>query len=185
MMKVLNNIWWLILIRGIIFLILAFVIFKHPINAILGLSIYISISLLFTGITQIITAFGSKDTHKNWYWILAVGVIDIVFAFVLLSNPVITAATLPFVVGFWVIVYGVMTFVNAFQDKKDGVPNWWLSIIGGLVAIFIGFVLTNNLLAGALVITSWLGIGFLLAGIVNIGVAIGAKSLKNALKNNE
>jgi uncharacterized membrane protein HdeD (DUF308 family) len=157
------------------------VVFRHPADALVGLALYLSISLLFVGISQTFMALAVKDTLDNWGWMLTVGLVDIFIAFVLLSNPAVTAVTLPFVVGFWLIVAGVMNFVNAFQDKKEGLPYWWLGLIGGLFTIFIGFVLTNNILAGTLAITYWIGIGLLLGGIINIGLAIGLKSLKNKL----
>ena len=40
------------------------------------------------------------DGDEGWGWILAGGIFEIVFAFILLSNPLLTATTLPFVLGF-------------------------------------------------------------------------------------
>ena len=184
-MKTLNKYWWLTLIRGVVLIILAILVFRHPLGALVGIAMYLSISLLFIGITQVFISIAAKDTQENWGRTLAVGLIDIFIAFILLSNPAVTAATLPFVVGFWLIVAGVMHFVNAFQDKKEGASYWWLGLIGGVFTIFIGFVLTNNLLAGTLAITYWIGFGFMLAGIVNIGLAIGLKSLKTRIETTE
>ena len=146
-MKTLNKYSWLMLFRGIILIILAIMVFRHPIDAMVGIAIYLSITLLLTGLIEVYTAIATKQTIPNWGWGLAVGLIDIFFAFVLLSNPAITAASLPFVVGFWLIIAGVMNFVNSFKDKKDGVSTWWLGLIGGLLTIFIGFILTNNIIA--------------------------------------
>ena len=184
-MKTLNKYWWLTLIRGVVLIILAILVFRHPLGALVGIAMYLSISLLFIGITQVFMSIAAKDTQENWGRTLAVGLIDIFIAFILLSNPAVTAATLPFVVGFWLIVAGVMHFVNAFQDKKEGAPYWWLGLVGGAFTIFIGFVLTNNLLAGTLAITYWIGSGFMLAGIVNIGLAIGLKSLKKRIETTQ
>ena len=49
--------------------------------------------------------FISRDSLPNWGWGLAGGLFDIIFALILLSNPALTATTLPFVVGFWIIIY--------------------------------------------------------------------------------
>ena len=182
-MKTLNKYWWLTLIRGIVLILLAIMVFRHPVGSIVGLAIYLSVSLLFIGTTQIFMSIAAKDTQENWGWTLTIGLIDVFVAFILLSNPAVTAATLPFVVGFWLIVAGVMNAVNAFKDKKEGAAHWWLGLVGGIFTIFIGFVLTNNLLAGTLAITYWIGFGLILAGIVNIGLAIGLKSLKSYIDN--
>ena len=60
---------------------------------------------------------------------------------------------------------------------------WWLGLVGGLISVLIGFVLTNNVMAGILAITVWMGIGFLLAGIVNIMIAFGINSLQKNLSS--
>ena len=178
-MKKLEKYWWLTLIRGIVLILLAFFTFRHPVNALVGLAIYIGIGLLFTGITQTAMAIMAKDTTENWGWVLAGGIFEIVFAFILLTNPLLTATTLPFILGFWVIVYGVMTFANSFPARKAGMSNWWLGLISGILSVILGILISNNLLFGAFTITVWIGIALLIAGIVVISEAFALKSLKN------
>lgn len=177
-MNFLNKLWWVTLLRGIVLVLLAFFVFRHPLNALIGVAIFIGISLLITGILQTGVSIGFRNTFPNWGWVLAGGLIDIVFGFVLLSNPVLTASTLPFVVGFWIIVSGIMSFADSFQSKKDGNSLWGLSMLGGLLSIVIGYFIMSNILVGALAITTWMGIGFLVVGIVNIVVGVKLKTLK-------
>jgi uncharacterized membrane protein HdeD (DUF308 family) len=177
-MKTLQKLWWFTLLRGIILVILAFFVFRHPANALLGVAIYIGISLLITGILQTGASIGFKDSFPNWGWVLAGGLLDIVFGFVLLSNPALTAASLPFVVGFWIIVSGIMSFADAFQSKKEEVPLWWLGLLSGVLSVVIGYMIMSNLLFGALAITTWMGIGFAIVGIVNIVIGFKLKTLK-------
>ena len=177
-MKSIKKLWWLTLLRGIVLIVLAFFVFRHPISALVGIAVYIGVSLLFTGISQTILSAVSRNSVENWGWGLAGGLIEILFAIILLSNPAITAATLPFIVGFWIIVFGAMAFANAFHDRKSGMSNWWLGLISGLLTVVIGFIISNNLLAGSIAITIWIGIAFLIAGIVNINAAFALKSLK-------
>ncbi len=102
-MTTVSKYWWLALVKAIVLIFLAIFTFRHPFNALVGLGVYISISFLITGIFQTALAITSRDIRPNWCWMLAGGLLDIVFAFVLFSNPAVTAATLPFVVGFWVL----------------------------------------------------------------------------------
>ena len=176
-MRGLQKLWWFTLLRGIILVLLAFFVFRHPVNAILGVAVYIGVSLLLTGIIQTGVSFATRDIIPNWGWALAGGLIDILFGFVLLSNPVLTAASLPFVVGFWIIVSGIMSFVDAFQSRKEGNSLWGLGLLGGLLSILVGYFITNNTLVGMLTITTWMGVGFAIAGIVNIVIGFKLKSL--------
>jgi uncharacterized membrane protein HdeD (DUF308 family) len=176
--KTLQKLWWFTLLRGIILVILAFFVFRHPANALMGVAIYIGISLLITGLLQTGASIGFKDLFPNWGWILAGGLFDIVFGFVLLSNPALTASTLPFVVGFWIIISGIMSFADAFQSKKEEVPLWWLGLLSGVLSVVIGYMIMSNLLFGALAITTWMGFGFAIVGIVNIVIGFKLKTLK-------
>ena len=177
-MQTLKKLWWFTLLRGIILVLLAFFVFRHPVNAILGVAVYVGVSLLLTGIVQTGASFASRGVIPNWGWALAGGLIDILFGFVLLSNPALTAASLPFVVGFWIIVSGIMSFADAFQSRKEGNSLWGLSMFGGILSVIIGYFIMSDVIVGALTITTWMGIGFALAGILNIVVGLKLKSLK-------
>ena len=175
-MKELLKNWWLVLIKGIILILLSFFIFGNPVGALMGLVVYIGIATLMTGIILIIASL-SGPREGNWGWRLAEGIIDVVFGFILLSNPAISAAVLPFVVGFWVIFSGILMFAGSFTAKKEGYSNWWMNMIGGILTIIIGYIITNNLFAGALAITFWIGLGFFIAGAISISTSLRMKKL--------
>lgn len=175
-MNALKKYWWLALIKGILLIILSFMVFRHPMDALVGVAIYIGITLILTALTEIAFAFATKDVAPKWGWGLAGGIIDLAFGFILLSNPALTAATIPFVVGFWIIICGISAFANSFSLKKEGDSGWWFGILIGVFSAIIGVFIINNLLAGVLTITSWMGLGFMLAGILNIGIGFKLKS---------
>ena len=173
--------WWMTLIKGIILILLAFFVFRHPIGTLVGLAVYVGVSLLITGILLIISSLSLRKCDDNWGWQLAEGIMDVLFGFVLLSNPGITAAIFPFVVGFWMMIYGVIIFAGSFKAKKEGDDNWWLGLIGGILTVLLGYFITANLLAGAIAITVWLGIGLLVAGIVTIAISMKLRKLNKVI----
>lgn len=165
--------WWLVLLKGIVLIILGVYIFQHPVSALIGIALYIGITLLFTGIFMIINALAERG--EAWGWRLVEGILDILFALVLISNPEVTASIFPFVVGFWMIFYGIMVFVNGFQLRKEGVSNWWMNLISGVLAVIVGYFISTDLLAGAVAVTFWLGLGFLIFGIINVVISFRVK----------
>ena len=169
--------WWLVLIRGIILIVLSFFIFGHPVSALIGVAIYIGISLMFTGIMLLTVAISNRKIDDQWGWKLTGGIVEIIFAFILLANPAITATVFPFVVGFWMIFYGVMMFTDSFGAKKAGDNNWWLSLIGGILTVIVGYFIMSDIFTGAIAITFWLGTGFLVFGILNISLAFSMRRL--------
>lgn len=180
-MKEILKYWWMILIKGIILVLLSFFVFKHPVESLMGLTMYIGFALSFTGIALIINSMSNRKTDDSWGWKLGEGILDIVIAITLLTNPVVTAAVFPFIIGFWMIFYGIMIFVGAFNAKKSGDSNWWINLISGIVTILLGYLISSNLLVGAFTITFWIGLGLLLFGIVNIAMAINVKKLNGEI----
>ena len=176
-MKEVTKYWWLILLKGIILIGLAIFIFNNPIGTLVGLALYIGISLMITGFFLVIIAFTGRKVDENWGWKLTEGLVDIIIALILLSNPGLTAATFPFVVGFWIIFYGITLFTGSFSARKTGDQNWWVNLLGGVLNVIFGFIIMNNLFAGALAITVWIGIGVLDFGAANISIALRMRSL--------
>ena len=68
--------------------------------------------------------------------------------------------------------------VHSFQSKKEGNSLWGLSMLGGVLSVIVGYFIMSNMIVGALTITTWMGIGFAIAGIVNIVIGFKLKSLK-------
>jgi len=173
--------WWLMLLKGIVLIVISFFVFKHPIASLVGLATIIGVGFILAGIFLTIASIMARGVDDNWGWNLFGGIIDLIFGFILLTNPGITAAVLPFIVGFWVIVNGVTTFSGSFKAKKEGDSNWWLSLLGGLLAILFGWFVMTDLFTGALAITIWIGLGLLILGIVNIALSLRLKKLNAAI----
>ncbi len=177
-MNNLTKYWWLAIIKGVLLMLLALYVFRHPVDAIVGIALYVGITLLMTGVLEMVASLSAKDIVPKWGWGLFGGIMDFVFGIILLSNPVLSAATLPFVIGFWIIFAGIITFSNSFSERKRGNTNWWLGLLSGILSIVLGYIITNNEIAGVLAITWWMGIGFFVAGITNvlIGISLNPKN---------
>lgn len=169
--------WWLLLIKGIILLGLAFFTFFQPVTALLALALYLGFSLILTGISETAAALANRKTDDHFGWHLAIGMIDVLFGVFLLSNPAVTASVFPFIVGFWTVVYGIMLFANSFQVKKTGDKSWWFETLGGVLTVIIGYLIMSNLIIGALSITFWIGVGFFLFGVLSISIALRLRKL--------
>ena len=173
--------WWMTLIKGVVLIVLAFIVFRHPIATLVGLAVYIGVTLLITGILLIISSLSLRKYDDQWGWQLAEGIMDLLFGIVLISNPGITAAIFPFIVGCWMMIYGVILFVGSFKAKKEGDTNWWLTLMGGILTVLFGYFISGNILAGAIAITVWLGIGLLIFGIASIVISMRLRKLDKIL----
>ena len=179
-MKNALNHWWIFLIKGIILILLAIFTFQHPIDTLVGLALYIGIAALFMGVFLIYSSLsGPRD--EGWGWILATGLLDVFFGIILLANPMISATALPLVIGFWILVNGISTFVGSFASKKDGNADWWFDLLMGVLIVLSGLIISTDFLSGALVITFWIGFALLLAGVFSIRAALRMRKLHKLL----
>ena len=173
--------WWLVLIKGIILIILAFVVFRHPVGTLVGITFYIGMGLLLTGIVLIIAAVAARNDIENWGWRLAEGILDALIGIMLLANPGITAAVIPFLIGFWAIFYGILLLADSFGSKKSGYKNWWFELIAGILTVIFGYIIAFNPVISLLTITTLIGISLLIVGIFNVVLSFDIKKIKKVI----
>lgn len=163
--------WSLVLIKGIVLILLAILVLMSPADALLAWAIYIGIGLILGGIVIIILGFSAKGVIDNWGWRVFEGVIDIFIGFILLANPAVTAAVLPFVIGFWGAFYGMMLFIDAFA----GTGSAGMKMISGILLFLLSMIIMFNPVFAGLTLGIWFGIILLMAGIYNVIVSFSLK----------
>lgn len=161
----------MLLIKGIIMILLAILILSSPAGALLTYVIYIGIGFSITGIVRIIQGFQAKGVSESWKWIVFEGVIDLFVGFILMAHPGVTAAILPWLIGFWAAIYGFSLIIDAFSGKG----NAGMKVITGILIVGFAFVIMFHPLLMGMTLVVWIGIMLLVAGIFNVIAAFGAK----------
>ncbi len=110
--------WWLITIKGLIFIFLGFYILKFPISGMLGLIIYGSISLFISGLILATFAIITRKIHHGWGWQMAEGLLGYIFAVILLLNIGLTALPSPIFLLFMESYGNFLDFsIHLFQKQ--------------------------------------------------------------------
>jgi uncharacterized membrane protein HdeD (DUF308 family) len=114
-----------------------------------------------------------SELHRKWIWLLLLGILLMILGVVALA--IVPAATLgtAMVLGWIMIVSGVMETIHAFQVKGWG--GVVLHLIGGLLGIFVGLLVVTHPVAGALVWTLLFASLFTVFGLFRTIVAIAMK----------
>jgi uncharacterized membrane protein HdeD (DUF308 family) len=111
-----NNMGWKIFL-SVINILAGILILVHPIYAMLFAAgfaiIFIGFWACFIGAAHLYHAYASKDAGNG-----VLGIISIIFGIILLINPFIAAALLPFVFGGFAIVSGLTSVYFAFAAKS-------------------------------------------------------------------
>lgn len=102
--------WWTHLLLGLLSLGAGLFVFAYPGMTTFILLFVIAVWAIGVGLIEIIAA-----ASGGGFLLGATGVISILFAFVLLANPVAGALSLLFVIGVFSIVRGVITLVGALR----------------------------------------------------------------------
>lgn len=111
--------WGWLLVLGILTFLIGFHLMLRPGLTALVLCYYIGFWLLFRSIMHIGNAIELKDQGvKNWLWILVLGILGIVFSFILLWNPTVTSIATSFWLGFGFIALGLLQIVLGFGLRK-------------------------------------------------------------------
>lgn len=171
--------WWVYLLSGILLLITSFYVFRYPVASYLSLSIFLGYAILFYGVFQIVFSISNRESVAGWVWQLVMGIIDVLLGIYLIANPGISMATLPFIVGFWVILrsFSLFSFPSFMPEVSKGTKTWL--VIGGIVIFILGLLIIFNPAFGMVTIITFTGAAFFLAGVYNIMLSFGVKNIKD------
>ncbi len=160
--------WWLLLIKGLILIILALLIFKHTRESMMAVSVFMGSGLIIMGITLLFISLEMKKVMENWTWRLAEGLMDIVFGFFMLAHPGITADVLPIFIGFWIIFYGVLMLSSSFLLHAGLSIQKKAVIIFAIITLVLGFLISFNPAIGHITMGILIGIPVMIIGLANI-----------------
>ena len=167
--------WWVILMFGLFSVIFGLMAITNPIAAAAGLTWAIGLFALAEGILGLISAF-RKASGVNRGWMMFYSAVSIVFGLLAIANPLSMAQSITLVLGVWFIVSGVMHIIWALRVRKE-IDNEWMLVLGGVIAVLLGFLLAAAPIAGMFVGTIWIGTLALVQGALQIWAAFKVRKL--------
>ena len=114
--------WGFDLIIGILGIIIGFLTFHAPAITALALVIYIAAWALMIGATEIAVAIKLRREIKGEWLLILMGLASIIFAVLLLWNPIPGALALVWLIGSYAIVFGVLGIIFGFRLRSLPVP---------------------------------------------------------------
>src|SRR5881409_56234 len=110
--------WGFHLIIGILGIIIGFLTFHAPQITALALIIYIAAWALMIGATEIALAIKLRREIKGEWFLILMGLLSIVFAIMLLWNPLPGALALVWLIGSYAIVFGILGIILGFRLRS-------------------------------------------------------------------
>jgi uncharacterized membrane protein HdeD (DUF308 family) len=167
---VLRRNWWLVLIRGIVALLFGLVAIALPGPTIASLVLLFGIYMAVDGVFAIAAGVRAATRHERWgEWILE-GIVDLIAAAIAFVFPLATVLGTVIFAGAWAVISGIALLAAAFRG--GGTAGRGLMGLGGIVSILWGVLLFVFPIAGAVVLTYWLGIYALFFGGALVALAL-------------
>lgn len=161
--------WWAIALRGLAAVLFGIVALIVPGAAMLSLALVFAAYLAADGVFGITAAVRAAHNHQAWGLLLAEGVLNLLMGLLAAFFPAGAVLGFVLVTAAWALITGGLMLASAFRLKADH-GRWWLAA-GGVLSLLWGVLLVVAPLAGALVLTWWLGGYALVFGAVLLVLA--------------
>lgn len=152
--------WWAVAARGIFAILFGLAAFTLPLVTIASLVLLFAVYMLADGVFAIVAGLRAAARHERWTLLILEGVVDLLAGAVALLVPSTAVLVLVTLLGLWAAVSGGLLLAAAFRLHAG--HGRWVLALSGLVSLVWGIVLYASPVAGALVLTWWLG-GYALA----------------------
>ncbi|MEV5962177.1 HdeD family acid-resistance protein [Kribbella sp. NPDC051952] len=164
--------WKMLFVRGVIGIVFGILAIVWPISTAIALALLWGFWALTDGIGSIVQAF-QPESRGSRLWLIVLGVIALIAGFFAITSPGMTAKTLTWILGIWLIVRGVFELFGAFSSRQ--VMPRWLLVLSAALSILLGVLFAANPGAGAVSIAVLLGVTALVWGVVLIAVGFSVR----------
>lgn len=155
--------WKMMVVRGAVGIVFGILAIAWPIETAIALVLLWGFWVLLEGISLLVQAF-RPSTEGSRLGPACLGVIAVIVALLAIFSPGVTAQTLTWIVGLWLIVRGVFEAFTAFSSYR--LTPRWLLLLGAALSVLLGVFFVANPGRGAVGIAVWLGLMALCWGVV-------------------
>ena len=165
--------WWLFLVTGIAWLIIAVMVLRFTPASVNTVGVLMGILFLLGAFNEFLIA----AIRQTWRWAHAVmGVLFVVGAIWAFARPFNAFWSLASVLGLLLVFKGTLDIIAAVVAKEVN-SSWWLGLVAGILEIVLGFWASQQQFParGALLLL-WVGFFALFRGISEIVIGFEVRS---------
>jgi uncharacterized membrane protein HdeD (DUF308 family) len=152
--EALSQRWWVLLLRGLIAILFAAMIWLQPTVTLQALIILFGAFAMADGILGVWSALASRKERDHWWVLMLWGLVGIGIGCITFAAPGVTALALLFYIAIWAIVTGLLEIITAVKLRKEIEGEWALGL-AGLIGVIFGVLLIVHPAAGVLAVL-WL-----------------------------
>ena len=170
--------WGWIVALGVIFMIAGVIALGSVVMATETAVMVIGIMMVMAGVSEIFTAFSVKEWGKFFLWLL-LGLLYVAAGVVAFENPMLTSAILTLMLGWALVVGGVVRGYIAWQVRGAGKPWGWVAF-SALITLLLGLMIVAKWpYSSVYTLGIFLGVDLLFIGSAWMGVGLALKNKKD------
>jgi uncharacterized membrane protein HdeD (DUF308 family) len=169
--------WWLFLVTGIGWMLVALIVLRFDYTSVSAISILFGIVAIAAGVLEI----GVTLVAGGW-WKLLHGLLALVFivaGIVAFIHPGDTFAALAAVFSFILIFAGAFDIIESISVRHE-IEVWWLQLIAGIIELALGFWAAGYYGRSAVLLVAWVAAFAVIRGFTNILLAVRVRELQHA-----
>jgi uncharacterized membrane protein HdeD (DUF308 family) len=162
-----DPLWWVPLVTGSLWVILALIVFQFDYTTVSALSILLGTVCMAAGLFEAVAAAGTHGWWRTIHIVLAVAFVAIGTAAYI--HPENTFKALASIFAFYLFLRGIFDVVVALFARPAEL--WWVGLISGVVLIVLAFWAAGDFGHKAFLLVVWVGASALAHGVVQIVTA--------------
>jgi uncharacterized membrane protein HdeD (DUF308 family) len=169
--------WWLFLIIGIGWMIVALIVLRFNYTTVNAIAILFGIVAIAAGLMEVV----GTVIADGWWKLLngALAVIFIVTGIVAFIHPGNTFVALAAVISFFLILAGTFDIITSIATRHE-IETWWLQLIGGIVEVVLGFWAAGYYGRSAVLLVAWVAAIAIVRAVNNIVLAFRVREMQHA-----
>jgi uncharacterized membrane protein HdeD (DUF308 family) len=172
--KHLNEVWWLLMLRGIALILFGVVAVVWPGLTLLALATAFAVFLLISGVVDIISGIRAEGRRSLWFLTMLLGLAEIAVAVYILKTGLLLATFIG-LLGLTLIVVGILEIIAAFEPGEDP-GRRFLLIVAGALGVIAGFAVLRYPVSSGLAFTWILGAWGLVVGAIQVAMCLSIRA---------
>ncbi|WP_221393501.1 HdeD family acid-resistance protein [Dyadobacter sp. NIV53] len=173
--------WWIFLFSGVALLSLGVSVFIHPTMMLAAFSLYFAVAFFVNGLLEVFFTLTNHKIIRDWKWFLLGGAFDLLICSSFVTNPILSAAYLPLIVGVWLLCRSMAVIGRAHYLKQWAIINWKWALFFGIAGLFFSWINIYSPLFAIKITVTWTGIALLTSGVFYIYYSITLKTLAHRI----
>ena len=179
MLAILSRKWWVLLLRGIAFIVAGVIAMMWPGIPLFALVVLFAVFALIDGAACIVLGMRGEPDGTIWWTMIFLGVLALAAGILAIAWPQVTLIVLLSIVAWFAIVRGIFEIIAAVRLRK-AIDDEWVLGLSGAASILFGILLLARPGAGLIVIALLIGAYMTAIGVLAIALSLRLRRLQQS-----